>query len=355
MPPPYWEIRKGSGGGTLLNNVTNVVMTKGRRVLSDNYASGYCTVIGKNPSTLPTLAIGDTVTCTLFNPNQSPTGTSAFTFRVADFRVVYGIRPNMDEWELVLEDAFSRLGRAIIDRDWPVGRGCFQEFESIVTSLGISYGVVANDFDKLMSAQTLVNQSALSIVQTITNTAQALLFATGDTITWYTQGWQRFTNFVNYSDAGGAATRYQQLNFFSMADNLANKVVVTVNGSPSATVGSGVYAYQIDTYARNATEATNIGGYVSGALSVQTQAPNQMTVVLNNETSSRTLSALANNSGVNITLRGTTYQATVIGFSISSDTTTTRVTLNLSSTAFYNFLILDNTLYGTLDNNRLGF
>lgn len=352
MPPPFWTIT--TTGGTL-NNVTAVSLNKGRRVLSDNYAAGYATIIGTNPSALPTLAIGQLVTCTLTNPNQPPQNTRTWTFKVADFRVVYGIRPSMDEWELILEDAFATLGRARVTQSWTTGRATYGGFTDIVQPLFISVAQVPATTYKEMSAQSLVNESALSAVQSIINTEQGLLYADGDLITFYSRGWQQYTAFFNFSDAGGAATKYQQLNFFSMADNLANKVVVTINGAPGATVGTGNYSYQLDSYALDATAAQDIGSYVSGALAVQTQAPNQMVVVLNDETTSRTLDCTLNNAGVNITLRGTTYQATVIGYTISSTPTATRVTLNLASTAFYNFLILNSTVYGTLDNNRLGF
>lgn len=354
MPPPYWQIRKGSYTGTLLQNVTNVVVNKGRRVLSDNYSAGNATITGLRPDLLPSLAIGDEIYCILNNPNQSPQ-EKIETFKIADFRIEYGFQQSMDQWELVLEDAFATLGRAQYNQVFASGDTTKYLFEQIADFAGLTRTTSGGTTPKTVSGHTLTNQSMLAVLQNTINTEQGLLYATGTALTMWLNGWQASTTFFNFSDAGGAATKYSRLNFFSMADNLANRVTVTINGGTGATVGSGLYSYELDSFALNSTAADNIARYVSGALSVQSTAPNQMTIILNNETSDRTYGALSQNAAVNITFRGTTYQATVIGYTIASDVNITRVTLNLASTAFYNFLILNSTVYGTLDNNRLGF
>ena len=88
---------------------------------------------------------------------------------------------------------------------------------------------------------------------------------------------------------------------------------------------------------------------------MQTNTPNRLTVLLNNETSNRAINSLAANTGLSITLRGQTYSANVIGYTISSDTERTLITYNLASSLYYNYLVLDSSVYGTLDYNRLGF
>lgn len=356
MAIPYWTITVSSPSATI-SNVQTVNVTKGLRVLTDNYSSGRITITGRRPDLLPSLTIGRLVTCVLTNPNSTPASSRTFTGRVADLQINYGTVSSMDTWTLELEDAFAVLGRSKITRTWAAGTSVGKVFQDVCTDTGLSYSDVVAVAYKTISATTVTAESALSVMQSNLNTEQGLLFASGDSLLLYSRGWQQYTFFYNYSDAGGAATRYQQVQFLSMADNYSTYVVITINGGSATVVGTGLYSYQEDTYAANTGAATDIGNYVLGGLAVQTNTPNRMTVLLNDETSDRVMNNLSNsNTGVNITLRGQTYSANVIGFTISSDTQRTLVTFNLAGTSYYNFLVLGNTAgYGTLDYNRLGF
>jgi len=353
MPPPYWRVYKGVLGSQELLNIQQVNVTQGRRVLSDSYAAGTASIEGRRPDLLPALNIGDLLVLQITNPNTSPASTRELGFRVADFRITYGIISDMDTWILQLEDAFAVMGRARMTQTWSAGTSIEVVLGDVCSAASITfYEVVARDWGTV-GATTVTNGSCLETAQNAINTEQGLLFASGDAITAYTNGWQQYLTFADFSDAGGAATRYQQLQFMSMADNYATRVTVTIDGTGGATSGTGNYSYLVDTYAPNTAQAQNIAEYLKGALSVQSAGPIQMTVFLNDETSTRTLNSLL--GGVNITFRGNSYKAQSIGYTISSDVNTTRVTLNLSSADFYNFLVLDNATFGRLDYNRLGF
>ena len=355
MPPPYWTITVSSPSATI-SNVQTVTVVKGLRVLTDNYSSGRITITGRRPDLLPSLTIGRLVTCVLTNPNSSPASTTSWIGRVSDLQINYGTVASMDTWTLELEDAFAVLGRQKITRTWAAGTTTKTAFENVCTDAGLGFGTFEIATPKTLSATTVTAESALSVMQSIINTEQGLLVAGGDAMLMYTRGWQQQTLYFNYSDAGGAATAYQQVQFLSMADNYSTYVVITINGGSATVVGTGLYSYQEDSYALNTAAATDIGNYVLGALSVQTNTPNRLTVMLNTETSNRTTNALdSGNTAVNLTLRGQTYTANIIGYTVSSDTERTLVTFNLASSAFYNFLILNDTIYGKLDSNRLGF
>lgn len=351
MPVPYWSIMAGA---TAINNVQSVTVSKGLRVLTDNYSSGRVLITGRVPSSLPTLTIGQVIDCTLTNPNSTPASTYFVSGRIADFQINYGTVPAMDTWSLELEDAFSVLGRSKITRTWTAGTTTLTAFNNVCTDTGLTGSSIGSS-TKTLSATTVTAESALAVMQNIINTEQGLMYATANNLFFYTTGWQSSTTFYAFSDAGGAATKYQQVQFLSMADNYSTYVLITVNGGLPVVTGSGLYAYQEDTYAANTAAQTDIGNYVLGALSVQTNTPNRLTILLNDETSDRALQALNINTGVTLTLRGQTYNANIIGYTISSDTQRTMITYNLASSAFYNFLILDNSIYGKLDSNRLGF
>lgn len=353
MAIPYWTAELP--GPVYITNIQSVTMHSGRRVLTDNYLSGRATVYGRRPDLLPTINIGDIVTIRLYNPNSTPTSSVNYPMRVADLQIVYGTVPAMDSWTLSLEDAFAALGRSKITRTWVAGTTTSTAFDNVCTDVGISFSTTTASSPKTISATTVTAESALGVMQNIVNTEQGLLYSNGFGLMFYTRGWQTSTTFYGFGDAGGANTAYQEVQFLSMADNYATYVLVTINGGTPTVTGTGVYAYQVDSYALNATEAGYIGQYIDGSLSATSSIPNTLTVLLNTETSSRTLNAMGRNTGVTLVLRGQTYTANIIGWTVSSTTELTRVTFNLSSTQLYNTLILNNTIYGTLDYNRLGF
>jgi len=353
MAIPYWTA--GFAGPLFLSNIQTVTMTSGRRVLTDLYSAGGATISGRRPDLQPTITIGDTLYMTLWNPNESPTGQFSITMRVRDYQVTYGTIPAMDTWTLYLEDAFAIAGRGRISRTFAVNTSTSDAFRDVCTDLGITETVSEWAQPKTMSATTITDENGLAVLQKIINTEQGLLFATGDAITFNSRNWQSGTGFYSFGDAGGANTTYQQVQFLSMADNYATYVLITIDGATPTVSGTGIYSYNLDTYALNATEAGYVGQYVEGALSATEAVPNTLSVLLNTETSTRTLSALSENSGVTLTLRGQTYTANIIGWTISTTPEQTRVTFQLAGTEQYNYLVLNSSVYGTLDNNRLGF
>lgn len=353
MAIPYWTAQKAYGD--FITNIQTVTMNNGRRVLTDNYSAGRATVNGRRPDLLPTINIGDVIWLTLNNPNTSPTDTFFRPMRVSDLQITYGTVAAMDTWTLTLEDAFALLGRASVNYTWSAGKTTLDAITEVCVNLGIGYTDNYITTPKTISATTLSSANALNVVQNLINTEQGLLAADAYQLFFTTRSWQSETTFYAFGDAGGANTTYQQVQFLSMADNYATYVLVTINGGTPTVSGTGQYSYNLDSYALNATEALSIAQYVKGALQDTSAVPNTISVLLNTETSTRTLDALALNTGVTLTLRGSTYTANIIGWTISSTPEQTRVTFQLAGTEQYNYLVLNSSVYGTLDYNRLGF
>ena len=89
-----------------IQNVQSIAWSTGRTLITDQLASGRCTITGRRPDLLPIFKIGETF---LINLNDSY-GTIV-DFVVADFVIDYGIVSSMDTWTLTGEDAFALLGR----------------------------------------------------------------------------------------------------------------------------------------------------------------------------------------------------------------------------------------------------
>lgn len=355
MPAPYWTVTRTSGAGGNITNIQAVNMTYGRRVLGTQYAAGTGTIYGRRPDLLPALQVDDILQLTLTNPNSTPASQMVVTARVTDVDVEYGITSALDTYTISFEDASAVAGRARITRTWAAGTETRTAFQDVCTDLGLTYNDVIARAAQTISGITVTNEPALQVLQSIIDTEQGEIGAGGSatSLTFIGNGWQQYMTYKAFSDAGGAATKYDRLQFRSLAENVASFVEVNAAGLSTVTVGTGKYSYAVNTYAPNSTKQTEIGQYIQGALTAQTITPTMISVLLNQETSDRWLAPAGLFSGLQITFRGTTYNTYSIGATITSDVQQTRITYYLANASFYNYLILDNTVYGKLDSNRL--
>ena len=345
------ECRVGTAS-TTFSNVQTVSMTKGRVKVSDNLRPGTATVTGRRPDLLPSLEIGDTIIIRVFGPDGIQ--NQSYDYRVADLRVDYGFLSSMDTWTLELEDAFAYLGRALVTRTWASGSAASTVASNICSDVGITLAVNTTSLSTV-SAQIITEGSALDVFQTLVNTEAALVQAGATGINWYSRGWQSSLSYRSFSD-DGTATPYDALTFGSLADNYADKIVVTPRGSADVVTGAGIFSYNLDSYSFDTGQATQLGLYMKGVFDVQNSTPLTMSVLLNQDSApDNMLRATQVGQAVSVKFRGTTYKALVEGFTITSDPESTRITYNLSSTAFFAFLTLNDAVLGQLDYNKLGF
>jgi hypothetical protein len=348
MAIPTLTVKKGA---TTITNVQTCTMTKGKVKVSDNLRPGTATITGRRPDLLPSLLIGDTITVTLDVPSLGPYSVD-LTYRVADLTIDYGIVSSLDTWTLDLEDAFAYLGRASVTRTWTAGTAASTVATNICSDVGITL-VVNQTSLSTVSAQIVTDGSALDVFQTLVNTEAALVQAGDTTINWVSRGWQSTIVYWELNDTGGQP--YDAITFGSLADNYANKVVVYPRGGTEVATGTGIFSYNLDSYSFDTGQATQLGLYMKGVFDVQNSTPLTVSVLLNTQTNGNALGALNVGSGIKLVFRGTTYYALVEGFTVTSDPESTRITYNLSSTEFFAFLTLNDSVLGRLDYNKLGF
>jgi hypothetical protein len=58
---------------------------------------------------------------------------------------------------------------------------------------------------------------------------------------------------------------------------------------------------------------------------------------------------------VSVTFRGTVYQSIIEGVRVTATPESSRYTFYLSGADLNNYLILNSTVFGTLNNNKLGY
>ena len=184
--------------------------------------------------------------------------------------------------------------------------------------------------------------------------------ANGLGITWSSRGWQYNLATRTASDDGTGTNpaTYQELIFRSMADNYADKVVVT-NEIFTEASGAGNTSYAITTFSPTAAELQDIADYARQIYSLQSQAPSEITFLINAQTNETAgfylMGAPVTLQELLIKFRGTTYYTIPIGVQVSVTPEACRLRVFLMSSYAYKFLVLNDPSFGTLDYNKLGF
>jgi hypothetical protein len=346
-------------GPVAFSNVQTVSMRKGRINLTDNYSTGSVTITGIKPNLLPTVKIGDIIYVTVsYTPPVGPGYSAQNNFRVTNVIVDYGIVPNEDTWTITGEDAFGAAGRAIFTKTFSGGSLAVLAATTIGTDVGVPVSVVSSLPDAVtMSAQTFTDSNALEVITNLSNTGAGYLWAVDTNIYWYPRNWQTEVTYRNFTDTGAGASpvKYDSVQFATLADTAVTKVIVEPSGLASQSSGTGNNTFVVKTYSETTAEAADLAKYFAGSFNVDTPKPVQVSLLLNGQANTAPLLALSPLNGINLTFRGTTYSTIILGFTVTGTPSSTRITYNVISGDFYRYLILDNAVYGKLDENRLGF
>jgi hypothetical protein len=159
---------------------------------------------------------------------------------------------------------------------------------------------------------------------------------------------------------------YDQIDFNSYADNYWTQVSVTPLGSSVVTVTQAGAAtpyrtYSINTLNSSTGQATDFANYLASLYGTPQFRIASISCLVTGSLNSQ-IDLLGSQSpvsypGMRVTVefRGTTYSAIIEGVTISATPESSRYTFTLSAAEQNNYLILGSTVYGTLNNNKLGY
>ena len=355
----YWTAFKTTGA-VQIQNVQEVQIQFGRRRITDLLTAGTATVYGRRPDLLPTLLIGDSVYLRMnFQYPGQPAGPDPYNeydFRVANLTIEYGETSALDTWVIELEDALAYLGRASLPTTTIAsGTSTATAAATIATAAGLTQGTVPGT-TTATSAQTVTGQNALDVYQNLVNTEAAWIDSSGTSLSWYPRNvWQNNLVYWDFTD-DNTEINYNDYRIASLADNYADLVVVKPRGSTDVVVGTGIFSYNLDSFSFDTAEATNLGNFWSAALDIDTTTPRQISALVNDNHYLITNAMTQGNlTGARIKFRGSTTTSVVTGVQIFATVESTSVTLYLSSVNFLAYLVLDSTIYGYLDFNKLGW
>jgi hypothetical protein len=371
----YWYPASGTFfDGQYLDDLQTVNITTGRKNVQDPYKAGTANIEGRNPSDLPVIEVGDFLRVEAYPPDES---LQYFMFqgRIADVQIQYGFVPALDRYTIFAEDALANAGRLNVNGSWAAGRTTAQAADDILAGTGVPIVFITPALAgaSKVSAQTLTNANLLTVLNQLMATEQGnLTSASNDQIQWQGRNELTVSNpSAKFTDDPQEVSvtpqiAYDVLNFASLADNVATKVIVTPEGLAPQTFGSGTKSFEMRSYDQTTSQAGDLAAYVQSTLTQATDVP----FSISSRTSLQSdlfLIALASTGAqernfVEVELRGTIYNCIINGATVSSDPQDTRVQLYLFAADLSAFFVLDDDFYGVLQtdgppafNNKLGF
>lgn len=353
---PMLRLKKGA---TFITDIQSFTISAGKRKISDTFRSTTAIISGRRPDLLPSIAIGDVLQVFVTVTSGATLFNYTLFLRVADLRIVYGTTSALDTWELSLEDTIAYLGRATLPtRTIAAGTNAGTAAVTIAADVGVTL-VETGTTTAVTSAQTVTGQNALEVLNNLANTEYAWLESGGgsDLLGWLSrQFWTSGTNSAVFADDGTGDIEYESLTFDSLADNYANKVVVSPVGGTDVEVGTGDYSFTVNTYSQDSIDATNLGEFITGVFNVSEPSPSSISYLVNTQDATTWTKGLAGPSFLTaIKFRSQFFYARQIGYVISGNTSQTRITTFLLPYDGISWLVLDDPVLGKLDSNKLGW
>jgi hypothetical protein len=371
----YWYPADGDYfDGQYLNDLQTVNVTRGRVGVQDPYKAGTASIGGRNPSDLPAIEVGDFLWVEAYPPDES-VQFYMLLGRIADVQIEYGFVENMDSYTILVEDALANAGRLNASGSWAAGITTAEAAEDFLAGTGVAINFIdpALAGASKVSAQTLTNANLLNVLNQLMATEQGnLTGVSNDEIQW--QGRKEFNiqnPLAKFTDDPAEISvtpqcKYDTLNFASLADNVANKVIVTPEGLAPQSFGTGTKSFEMNSYDQTTSQAGDLAAYVQSTLTQATDVPFKISARISQQ-DNLSLLAMASTgvierSFVQIELRGNVYNCIINGSTVTATPSDTRVTLNLFAADLSAFFVLDDGFYGRLQddgppafNNKLGF
>jgi len=381
MATPFvWKVDFYSGGSWVtLPSVQAINIFRGRRLQIDDYSIDNMTVESEFPSSWTTTPkLGDTIIAYIYKPGVV-VGTDnfgAFWGRIRDVQINYGMVPNEDRVTISCEGIQADWGRAQLTNYALAQDRTDNQVQQVGATAGLSIGAFTGR--SIGSTQTYTG-NAFALINDITRTEEARMFAgsltyrSTPTIYWFGRNTPKQTTFY-WNDGTGATyvyqMKYEQIQFRSSADNYYTSVTITPAGlaAQTATLGTTpIFGWNKDTLDYTTSQASSHAQWVLNNFQTKDQMLASITFTDVQQTVSgypppndfnfdviQVITSAINCLG-RIYFRGATYNTILEGISISATPEQTRATVFMSGQDTNAYMILDDAIFGKLDNNKLGF
>jgi hypothetical protein len=284
--------------------------------------------------------------------------------------------PNEDKVTISCEGIQGDWGRAQLTNYALTQDRTDNQVQQVGATAGLSIGAFTGR--SIGSSQTYTG-NAFALINDITRTEEARMFAgsltyrSTPTIYWFGRNTPKQTTFY-WNDGTGATylyqMKYEQIQFRSSADNYYTSVTITPAGlaAQTATLGTTpIFGWNKDTLDYTTSQASDHAQWVLNNFQTKDQMLASITFTDVQQTVSgypppndfnfdviQVITSAINCLG-RIYFRSATYNTILEGISISATPEQTRVTVYMSGQDTNAYMILDNAIFGKLDNNKLGF
>jgi hypothetical protein len=360
----------GTAPWTQLSNVQDIAISVGRQRQLDAYNASQATITIRYPSGYAS-PITQMVSGTFIQITNSTTSKFLWTGRINNVDVAYGIPyvgnvGNADYLSISVEGKFAQFGRAQ-GLNYAMSADTLSNQISACatqTSLGVSVGGVQTT----AMAATTVSSTWGDWINKVLVTINGRLWDGIDTasMTVRTPN-QSYAATVNFSDTTNNATNqvYDQINFGSYADNYYTQVTVDPENFAEATVQTGTAPFRTlltNTFNASTAQATDYANYLLNnyktqgfaLLSISCVAEAQNTFKLDALAGTTYLASLPGIS-TSVTFRGTTFNCVIEGATMTATPESSRYTFYLSGADLNAYFLLNDAVFGQLNNNKLGY
>jgi len=378
---PSWDWRVSfatSTTFTTLPSVQNISISNGRRRQIDDYGVDQLTVESIFPSSWTTTPkLGDNIIAWVYTTAYPSYPTynywKMFQGRITNVDIKYGMVTNEDSVTITAEGLQADLGRTQINGYSVISAKTDVQVFDIADSVGVYVGPTSGM--STGSAQTYTG-NLKAFVDTAVRTEQGRLRSTPTAPTALDMGNLDFvgrgslfygpTPTPEWSDgtlASDTGYKHQQVKFKSASEDFYNSVTVEPLGLASQTSTSGttpIFSYVAQSYDVSTSQALSLAQYIRFKYDTTNSTPRELGFTISQQTTANAvwfLNLVSNFLGleINIILRGVRYYCVVEGVTITASPDDTRILFSVSSNETNDYLILNDDVYGRLDNNRLGF
>ena len=371
MPQNYEvEISPDNMTFTALTNVQDISISIGRQRQLDAYNASTASVTLRYPTGFAS-PITDLVSGNFCAINNLTSGQFLFLGVINNVDVSYGIPyaggvGQADYVTFTVEGSFAALGRAQGENYSMVADTLSNQIEDCAIASGISVQTQSTK-TQAMAATTVSSTWGdwLNKVLVTINGRVHDALAAGVVVVL-----TPFDIFgvspVGFSDVANNSTNqvYDQINFGSYADNYYTQVTVDPENFAAATVQTGSAPYRTlltNTFNASTSQATDYANYLLSNYDEQGQALLSISClaeaqkIFELDALNSTGPTIYPGTQVNVTFRGTVFACIIEGVSITATPESSRYTFYLSGADLNAYLILNNTVFGRLDFNKLGY
>lgn len=367
----FWN----TGAATTINtlaNVQTISINFGRTWQTDPYSPASCTIVART-TTAPT--IGDRVRV-MTGTAGIGSGTALYTGTVKDVSIEYGNVTNMDFVIIQCESALARWGRRQFTNRSLAQNPTLTQLSNLATAIGFNTFCTFNGTGSSTAVAQTYSGNGLDLINLVMTTEMGYIQEAGtytDTgggtgtinpnLSFYGRNSYDFA-MTKFTDVSGTANVcYDAIEFGSAAQRYFTEATINPIGLASQTAGSGFYNLTQDSADFSTSQALSHAQYLVGQYDSTAFKPYKLTTNYSNQTSAGQQSSFltAMTQGVfigalvEVVHRGTSYLNILEGTSISISPGETQFEITFSPLDNNNYLILNNAIYGKLDENKLGF